>query len=133
MVGYPGKESSVKPERVGEPEGSRLKSYLLLGTLISRRSRRFAKGMSMNGGPLAYESQEEPEPLSLEEEAALAFAGCGVTGPTLAELPYEGGGEREAGSGNIIINFVGLDELARTREVLLHLWIRGFGVRLDEP
>jgi Family of unknown function (DUF5995) len=26
-----------------------------------------------------------------------------------------------------------LDELARAPEVLLHLWIRGFGVRLDEP
>ena len=26
-----------------------------------------------------------------------------------------------------------LDELARAREVLLHLWIKGFGVRLDEP
>jgi Family of unknown function (DUF5995) len=26
-----------------------------------------------------------------------------------------------------------LDELARTPEVLLYLWIRGFGVRLDEP
>ena len=25
-----------------------------------------------------------------------------------------------------------LDELARAPEVLLHLWIRGFGVRLDE-
>ena len=87
--------------------GSRLKSYLLLDALISRRSRRFAKGMSLNGGPLAYESAKAPEPLSLEEEAALAFAGCGVTGPTLAELPYEGGGKNEAGSGNIIINFVG--------------------------
>ena len=26
-----------------------------------------------------------------------------------------------------------LDELARAREVLLHLWIKGFGVQLDEP
>jgi hypothetical protein len=26
-----------------------------------------------------------------------------------------------------------LDELVRAPEVLLHLWIRGFGVRLDEP
>ena len=86
---------------------SRLKSYPLLEALISRRSRRFAKGMAMNGGPLAYESGREPEPLSLEEEAALAFAGCGVTGPTLAELPYESGGKKEAGGGNIIINLVG--------------------------
>ena len=90
-----------------EGTGLRLESYPLLEALISRRSRRFAKGMSLNGGPLAYESEEAPEPLSLEEEAALAFAGCGVTGPTLAELPYEGGGKNEAGSGNIIINLVG--------------------------
>jgi hypothetical protein len=91
----------------GQGTGSRLKGYLLLEALISRRSRRFAKGMSMNGGPLEYESTKEPEPLSLEEEAALAFAGCGITGPTLAELPYESGGEKEAGSGNIIVNLVG--------------------------
>jgi hypothetical protein len=71
----------------GQGTGSRLKGYLLLEALISRRSRRFAKGMSMNGGPLEYESTKEPEPLSFEEEAALAFAGCGITGPTLAELP----------------------------------------------
>jgi hypothetical protein len=90
-----------------ERTDSRVKSYPLLEALISRRSRRFARGMSMNGGPLQYESTREPEPLSLEEEAALAFAGCGITGPTLAELPYESGGENEAGSGNIIVNLVG--------------------------
>jgi hypothetical protein len=102
-------ERAGKEMRVTEAQetGSRLKSYLLLEALISRRSRRFARGMSMNGGPLAYESAREPEPLSLEEEAALAFAGCGITGPTLAELPYQSGGEKEAGSGNIIINLVG--------------------------
>ena len=48
--------------------GSRVLGYPLVEALISRRSRRFAKGMSMNGGPLAYESAKEPEPLSLEEE-----------------------------------------------------------------
>ena len=40
-----------------EVTSSRVKSYSLLEALISRRSRRFAKGMSMNGGPLAYESE----------------------------------------------------------------------------
>ena len=95
-------------ERAGEPGvDERLAHYPLLDALRDRRSRRFAKGMAMNGGPLAYESEKQPEPLSLEEEAALAFAGCGVTGPTLAELPYESGGKKEAGSGNIIINLVG--------------------------
>jgi hypothetical protein len=45
--------------------------------------------------------------LSLEEEAALAFAGCGITGPVLAELPYDSGDEHEAGGSNIMINLVG--------------------------
>ena len=85
----------------------RLAGYPLLEALIERRSRRFAGGMSLNGGPLAYDSTRAARPLSLEEEAALAFAGCGVTGPALAELPYEGGGVPEAGGGNIMIHLVG--------------------------
>jgi hypothetical protein len=102
----------MKPEQAGEPTTShgvdeRLAGYPLLEALIERRSRRFAKGLSLNGGPLAYESTHGPQPLSLEEEAALAFAGCGITGNTLAELPYESGGVPEAGSGNIMVQFIG--------------------------
>ncbi len=81
--------------------------YPLLDALIERRSRRFALGMRLHGGPLAYDSAEAPRPLSLEEEAALAFAACGVTGYALAELPYQGGGIPEAGEGNIMVNFIG--------------------------
>src|SRR5436309_3656553 len=89
-----------------EPE-KQLAHYSLLDALLARRSRRFGKGMRLNGGPLAYESVQKPEPLSLQEEAALAFAACGVTGYTMAELPYDTGNVPEAGSGNIIMNFVG--------------------------
>ncbi len=89
-----------------EPE-KRLAQYSLVDALLARRSRRFGKGMRLNGGPLAYESLQEAEPLSLAEEAALAFAACGVTGYTMAELPYDTGDVLEAGSGNIIVNFVG--------------------------
>lgn len=85
----------------------RLARYPLLDALIERRSRRFGDGMSMNGGPLAYDSTYAPKPLSLEEEAALAFAGCGITGFALAELPYESGDVPEAGGGNIMTHFVG--------------------------
>ena len=49
----------------------RLARYPLLNALIERRSRRFGEGMSLNGGPLAYHSTHAPQPLSLEEEAAL--------------------------------------------------------------
>lgn len=81
--------------------------YPLLDALIERRSRRFGKGMHLNGGPLAYTSVQSPQPLSLEEEAALAFAACGITGYALAELPYQTGNVPEAGSGNIMTHFVG--------------------------
>ena len=81
--------------------------YPLLQALLARRSRRFALGARLNGGPLAYASAHPPCPLSLEEEAALAFAACGITGSTLAELPYASGPVPEAGSGNIIASFIG--------------------------
>jgi hypothetical protein len=62
--------------------------------------------MSLNGGPLAYQSTHAPQPLSIEEEAALAFAGCGITGFALADLPYESGNVLEAGGGNIMTHLV---------------------------
>jgi hypothetical protein len=63
--------------------------------------------MKLTGGPLAYESQHLPQLLSQEEEAALAFAACGVTGFALAELPYDSCGVPESGGGNIMTHFVG--------------------------
>ena len=86
---------------------ARAGTYPLLDALTFRRSRRFAAGMKLNGGALAYDSQRPPEPLNLEEEAALAFAACGITGPVLAELPYETGKAPEAGGGNIMKQFAG--------------------------
>src|SRR5579859_3826379 len=85
----------------------RLRSYSLLDAIASRRSRRFARGMNLNGGPLAYNGREAKDPLSHEEEAALAFAACGVTGYAMAELPYHSGNTADAGGGNIMKQFVG--------------------------
>jgi hypothetical protein len=70
-----------------------------LSVLRSRRSRRFGLGMNMPGGPLAYQSRHKPAPLTEDEEAALVFAACGITGHSLAELCYnrEGGGNIMAG------------------------------------
>ena len=85
----------------------RLGTYSLLSALLERRSRRFGKGMTLNGGPLAYRSAHRPHPLSQEEEAALAFSACGITGYALAELPYDTGQVPEAGGGNIMIRFIG--------------------------
>ena len=67
----------------------------LLDALLNRRSRRVGLGMSVPAGPFRYASRHKPIPLTEEEEAALAFAACGVTGYALADLSYgadEGGG-----------------------------------------
>lgn len=65
-----------------------LATYPLLDALRDRRSRRFAPGMKIEHGPFAYTSAEPPRPLTEDEEAALAFAACGVTGYALADLAY---------------------------------------------
>jgi hypothetical protein len=71
-----------------------LTGYPLLNALRERRSRRFGLGMKIPGGPLAFESRHKPRPLTEDEEAALVFAACGITGHALADLNYaeDGGG-----------------------------------------
>jgi hypothetical protein len=83
-----------------------IREYPLLDSLIWRRSRRFGKGFTLNGQPLAFESKENCEPLTEHEEAALAFAACGFTGYALGELPYDVT-RRETGGGNILSQFYG--------------------------
>jgi hypothetical protein len=71
---------------------ARLRACSLADAMRDRRARRFACGMKHEHGPLRFESEKAPLPLSEEEEAALAFAACGVTGYALAELAYTAGG-----------------------------------------
>lgn len=87
--------------------GDRLAHYPLLQALLERRSSRFAAGLHLNGGPLAFDSALPPHPLTHDEEAALAFAACGVTGYALADLPYQSGTVPEAGGGQIMTHFIG--------------------------
>jgi hypothetical protein len=68
-----------------------LRGYPLLDALRERRSRRFGLGMAMGAGPLAYRSRHPGLPLTEGEEAILAFAACGITGPALADLAYAAG------------------------------------------
>ena len=81
-----------------EPQQPReeLDAYPLLTALRERRSRRFGLGMKIPGGPLAYQSRHQPVPLSEEEEAALVFAACGITGHALADLCYPPGEDRKS-------------------------------------
>jgi hypothetical protein len=82
---------------------SDLDDVRLIETLIRRRSRRFALGHELDGGPLSYKSRHEPVPLSLEEEAVLVFAATGITGFSLGELPYAPGREPGSSSGNVMV------------------------------
>ena len=72
-------------------ELTQLETYPLLDALRQRRSRRFAKGMKTSTGALPFVSRFAPQPLCEREEAALAFAACGVTGHALGDLVYEPG------------------------------------------
>jgi hypothetical protein len=47
--------------------------------------------MAIPAGPFRYTSDHKPVPLTEDEEAALAFAACGVTGYALADLSYSAG------------------------------------------
>jgi len=97
--------SSSEP---GSNQPSNLDDYPLIDALIDRRSRRFGKGMKLDGGPLQFESALKPEPLTPFEEAAIVFAGAGFTGHALAELPFSHGtNEFESGCGNIISHLFG--------------------------
>src|SRR5262249_35262939 len=60
--------------------------------LRDRRSRRFGLGMKIPSGPLAYQSRHQSVPLTENEEAALVFAACGITGHALGDLCYAPGG-----------------------------------------
>ena len=69
----------------------KLADQSLYVTLLERRSRRFGLGMRQDCGPLKFASRHDPMPLCPKEEAALAFAACGITGYALADLVYEQG------------------------------------------
>jgi hypothetical protein len=55
--------------------------------------------MKIPDGPLAFTSRHAPVAISEEEEAAIVFAACGITGHALADLCYapDGGGGIMAG------------------------------------
>ena len=60
-------------------------AYGLFDALRDRRSRRFGLGMRLDE-PLAFASERAAVPLTEAEQAILAFAACGITGPALNDL-----------------------------------------------
>ena len=87
--------SQGESTRQNSPPLDQAEKFPLLEALRQRRSRRFGLGMKIPAGPLAYQSRHNPRPLTEDEEAAMVFAACGITGHALADLCYakgEGGG-----------------------------------------
>ena len=103
----------MHPSDVGSPQGpsaarqTELDRHSLIDTFLTRRSRRFALGNDLQGSALAYMSTAEPVPLSVEEEAILAFAASGVTGHVNGELPYQPAAGPETGGGQVMMSLVG--------------------------
>ncbi len=54
--------------------------FSLMEAIFGRRARRFARGMEIPSGPLAFKSRHSPMPLSELEQAVLVAAATGVTG-----------------------------------------------------
>ena len=92
------------PKTIFESRFAALDDVSLIDTIVKRRSRRFALGHELDGGPLSYRSAHEPVPLTAEEEAVIVFAGAGLTGYALGEAPYAPGREPESSSGNILVS-----------------------------
>jgi hypothetical protein len=84
-----------------------LLSYPLIEALVHRRSRRFSLGASIPGGGLEYASKHAPVPLTIQEEALLAFAAAGINGFALGDLPFDQGKLHEGGGGNVIATLTG--------------------------
>lgn len=78
----------MSPSAVTDALASSKRVAQFMALLRNRRSRRFAPGMQIPSGPFTYTSRYAPVPLTEAEEAALAFAACGVTGYALADLAY---------------------------------------------
>ena len=65
--------------------------YPLFDSIFNRRSRRFGLGMELADSSLEFKSSAPPIPLDEVEEALIVWAGTGLTGLCLADLPPETG------------------------------------------
>jgi len=73
-------------------------SYSFADAIQDRRTRRVAQGVSLEGGPLSYTSENAPSPLSPLEEAIL-IASTSVTGAVMHDGPIDRpNGNKELGT-----------------------------------
>ncbi len=77
--------------------------FSLFDALFGRRARRFAYGMEIPRGPLAFRSKHAPFPLSELEQALLIAAGTGISGWHFG-IPYS---EAEPGLSSYAVRLTG--------------------------
>ncbi len=74
-------------------------SYPLMSSIVERRTRRVAQGVSLDAGGLSWKSKNQPHPLTPLEEAILVVVTTGVTGVTMHDGPMiKPGGKTEIGT-----------------------------------
>jgi hypothetical protein len=85
--------TNTNQDQAVNPGLQSLFSYPFMSCLAERRTRRIARGTSVDAGPLSWTSNHEPAPLTKLEEAVLIVA-TGVTGLTTHDGPLNrpGGG-----------------------------------------
>jgi hypothetical protein len=111
----------MNPRTANLTEGKdELTRYPLLSALRERRSRRFGLGMKMPAGPLAFESRHPAVPLTEDEEAAMVFAACGITGHALADLCYAPGGGGGIMAGMVALTIASGDGLQTVGLVVIN-------------
>jgi len=66
-------------------------SYPVFDAILKRRSRRFGVGMAIEDSVMQFKSKIKPIPLTEEEEALITWAGVGLTGVNLGDIPPEKG------------------------------------------
>jgi len=90
--------AAAGPAHIDHPGLSDLFAYPLIEAVRERRTRRVARGVSIEAGPLSHRSTSAPEALSPLEEAVL-IASIGITGAVMHDGPLtKPAGTSELGS-----------------------------------
>ncbi|MDE0538718.1 MAG: hypothetical protein OXH94_08340 [Rhodospirillales bacterium] len=84
----PADPNHINPPDSRNPGLTTMLSYPLIQAIAERRTRRVARGCSVVAGPLSHNSENEPSPLGLLEEAVL-ICSTGLTGPVMHDGPLK--------------------------------------------
>lgn len=81
-------ESNPSSAASRHPGLESLFSYPLMSAITERRTRRVARGVSLDAGDLSHQSTNAPAPIEPLEEAILVMSAAGITGITQHDGPF---------------------------------------------